>query len=80
VKARVRKWGNSLGIRIPKALAQEAGVAADSEVEITTTEGKILISPLRKKSLSLRQLLSKVTDANLHEEMESGNPVGKESW
>ena len=80
MQARVQKWGNSLGIRIPKALAQEAGVAADSEVEIATTDGKILISPLRKKVLSLRQLLSKVTDANIHAEIESGHPVGKESW
>ncbi|HUI70226.1 MAG TPA: AbrB/MazE/SpoVT family DNA-binding domain-containing protein [Spirochaetia bacterium] len=76
----VQKWGNSLGIRIPKALAQEVDVAADSEVEITVRDGKILVSPLRRKALSLRQLLSKVMDSNLHEEFESGGPVGKENW
>ena len=80
MRARVQKWGNSLGIRIPKAMAQEAAVAADSEVEITSKDGKIVISPLRRKSFSLRQLLSKVTAANIHGEIESGHPVGKENW
>jgi antitoxin MazE len=80
MKARVQKWGNSLGIRIPKALAQEAAVAADSEVEITGRDGKIVISPLHRKAVSLRQLLSKVTAANIHDSIESGQPVGKESW
>ncbi len=80
MKATVRKWGNSLGIRIPRALALEVDVAADSEVEITVKDGKILVSPLRTRVLSLRDLLSKVTDSNLHEEVTTGRPLGKESW
>jgi len=80
VKARVQKWGNSLGIRIPRALALEVNVAADSEVEISAKDGKILISPLRRRVVSLRDLLSKVTDSNLHEEVTTGRPLGKESW
>jgi antitoxin MazE len=80
MRARVQKWGNSLGIRIPRALAQEVDVAADSEVEIAARNGKILISPLRKKALTLRQLLLGVTNANLHREVDIGSPVGKESW
>ncbi len=80
MRARVQKWGNSLGIRIPKAVAQESAVGEDSEVEITSKDGNIVISPLRKKAFSIRQLLSKVTAANIHVEIESGHPVGKESW
>ncbi len=80
MRARVQKWGNSLGIRIPRALAQEVDVAADTEVEIAARNGKILISPLGKKALTLRQLLLRVTNANLHKEVESGSPVGKEGW
>lgn len=80
MRSRVQKWGNSLGIRIPRALALEVDVAADSEVEITAKDGKILVSPLRTRLLSLRDLLSKVTDSNLHEEVTTGRPLGKESW
>jgi antitoxin MazE len=80
VKARVQKWGNSLGIRIPRAVAQETSVESDSVVDITAEDGKILITPEKQKSLSLRQLLSRVTEANLHVEIVTSDPVGKETW
>jgi antitoxin MazE len=80
MKAKVQKWGNSLGIRIPKALAQEVEVDCDSEVTMTSQDGKIIISPRRQKSFSLRQLLSRVTEANLHDEIATGDPMGKETW
>ena len=80
MKMRVQKWGNSLGIRIPKALAQEVDMSADSEVEILARDGKILISPIKGKTLSLRQLLSMVTPANLHRQLDVGPAIGKEAW
>jgi antitoxin MazE len=80
MKTKVQRWGNSLGIRIPKALAQEAALESDSEVDISSQDGKIVISPLKQKSVSLRQLLSRVTEANLHAEIATGEPEGKEAW
>ncbi len=66
MKGKVQKWGNSLGIRIPRVLAREGAMDADTEVDITSRDGKILISPVRKRTFTLRQLLSHVTDDNLH--------------
>lgn len=80
MKAKVQKWGNSLGIRIPRTVAQETSVESDSVVDISIQDGKIIISPEKQKSLSLRQLLSRVTETNLHEEIATGDPVGKEIW
>ena len=80
MKAKIQKWGNSLGIRIPRTVAQETSVESDSVVDITVEDGKILISPEKQKSLSLRQLLSRVTEANLHVEIVTSDPVGKEIW
>jgi antitoxin MazE len=80
MKAKIQKWGNSLGIRIPRSLAEETSVESDSLVDISSRNGKIIISPCRKKSISLRQLLSKVTRENLHDEVMTGDPVGKEAW
>ena len=77
---RAQKWGNSLGIRIPKALAQEVDVSEDSEVEILVRDGKIVIWPIKKGAPTLRQLLSGVTQANLHGELDAGPAVGKETW
>ena len=80
MKTRIQKWGNSLGVRIPKALAQEVALETDSEVDLSSVDGTIIISPTRQKALSLRQLLSGVTEANLHREIVSGEPEGKEAW
>ena len=80
MKAKIQKWGNSLGIRIPRTVAQETSVESDSVVDITVEDGKILISPEKQKSLFLRQLLSRVTEANLHVEIVTSDPVGKETW
>ena len=59
MRAKVQKWGNSLGIRIPKALAQEVGLETDSEVDLAALDGKLVISPVASGALSLRHLLSK---------------------
>ena len=80
MKARVRKWGNSLGIRIPKVLAQEVALETDSEVDLTARDGVIVISPVTQKAVSLRQLLSKVTEGNIHGEISTGKVEGRETW
>jgi len=73
----IQKWGNSLGIRIPKSLAQKAGLAEGTPVEIILGEDAIIIRP---RSYSLETLLSGVTPENLHREVETGKPVGCEVW
>jgi antitoxin MazE len=80
MKTRVQKWGNSLGIRIPRALAQEVALETDSEVDLSTRDGTIIISPVRQRGASLRQLLSRVTEANLHGEISTGSVEGGEAW
>ena len=80
MRAKVQKWGNSLGIRIPKAVAQEVALETDSEVDLSTQDGRIVISPIAQKTVSLRQLLSKVTEANLHGEISTGKVEGREAW
>jgi len=79
--AKVQKWGNSLALRLPKALADEADVHLDSPVEITVRGHTIVIEPVRKKRrYDLDELLAGVKPANLHGETDLGSPVGKEVW
>jgi antitoxin MazE len=73
----VQKWGNSLGVRIPKALAMKVGLDEGSEVDIDVEKGHIIIKP---KSKTLDELLSNVTTKNLHSEIETGKPQGREIW
>ena len=77
---KVHKWGNSLGLRIPKSYAAEADMADGSEVEITIQDGDLLIHSVRKRKFNLEFLLKQVDSDNLHDEIESDDPVGTEVW
>ncbi len=80
MKSTIQKWGNSLAIRIPKSFANEIDLSQGSEIDLVLFENKIQIEPIKKKKISLDDLLSKVTEENIHKEIETGPPVGKEIW
>jgi antitoxin MazE len=80
MKARVQKWGNSLALRIPKSFAVEVGLDRDALVELSLRDGKLIVEPLPKSPLSLDDLLAAVTPENVHGEVETGPPMGRESW
>ncbi len=80
MKVRVQKWGNSLALRIPKSFAAEAGLRADTPVELSLCEGKLIIQPLSRSLLTLEELLRGVTDENRPGEWDTGPAVGKEVW
>jgi len=80
MNTKIQKWGNSLGLRIPKSFAEEAGVKEGSEVHLTVEGGKLLVTPLRQRKYDLSELLRKVTADNLHKPIDSGGPVGREAW
>ena len=78
MKTTIQKWGNSLGIRIPKAMADGLKLQNGSEVELLEDSDKIIIQPHRKPKLD--DLLSAISEENLHGEIDSGDPAGKEIW
>jgi antitoxin MazE len=80
MKATVRKWGNSLALRIPKVIAVESDLGYGAVVDLKLVEGKVILIPVRKRKLTLQQLLAGVTKKNLHPEISTGPRVGKESW
>lgn len=80
MQTKIQKWGNSLGLRIPRTFAAEAQVGEGSSVELSVEGGSLLIRPHRARKYTLAQLLKKVTRQNLHAEMRSGAPVGRETW
>jgi len=80
MKTRVQKWGNSLALRIPKSFANEVGIQRETSVVISLANGKLVITPIAKPKLILKQLLAKVTKGNLHHEVDTGASVGNETW
>jgi len=80
MRGRIQKWGNSLGLRIPKSFAEEAGVRAGSAVDISVDDGRLTVRAVRAKAYRLEELLSKVKRGNLHGEIPTGDAVGREVW
>ena len=76
---RVTRWGNSLAVRIPKALAQQIDLHEGAEVELSITDGALTVRA-RAPAYSLEQLLDQVTPENRHDEIDWGEPQGKEAW
>lgn len=79
MQIRIQKWGNSLALRIPKALAEDSGVDTGSVVDLRVVRGKLVATPVRAE-YELEKLLSGVTKANLHDEADSGDAAGREVW
>ena len=75
----VSKWGNSLGVRIPRALAEDAKIREGSTVDIRLEDGRLVAEPVPEEP-TLESLLAGITPANLHDEQVTGRPRGREAW
>lgn len=80
MQTKIQKWGNSLGLRIPKSFAEQAGVEAGSDVDLSVEDGDLIVRPRRSPRYELKDLLQAVTTKNVHKEVETGEPVGREAW
>ena len=78
MRVKVQAWGNSLGLRIPKAYATELGVQAGTEMEVNIDAGALRAEPAPE--IQLHALLSQITDANQPGETDWGEPRGGEAW
>jgi antitoxin MazE len=77
---RVQKWGNSLAVRIPKPLAEDAQVKEGTVLNLAVSEGMVVATPVEQRKWSLKQLLAQVNKRNLHAEVKFGPSVGREIW
>jgi antitoxin MazE len=75
----VQKWGNSLAVRLPKAVADQIEVGEGQEVEMCV-DGNSLVLRSARKNYKLSELLKGVTARNLHSETDWGKSKGKEIW
>jgi antitoxin MazE len=79
MNAKITKWGNSLGIRIPQLLAKQIELNEGDEIEISQEGCKLIITP-KAKEYTLEQLLKGMSEEHLHSEINWGEPVGREQW
>jgi antitoxin MazE len=77
----VKKWGNSLAVRIPSHLAQQLNLTENTPVDYAVVDGSLVIRPVTEQGpYSLKHLLDRITAENIHGETETGTAVGQEIW
>jgi antitoxin MazE len=54
---KVQKWGNSLGVRIPRGLAEEVGLWAGTEVSLSAKDGELVMRPSLHTSIETGDVL-----------------------
>ena len=80
MRTKIKKWGNSLALRIPKSFALNANLRQDELVDLSIDKERIIITLIGEKEYSLDELLERVSESNLHSAFDTGAPVGKEIW
>jgi len=78
MKAQMVKWGNSLSIRIPRPIVQEARLKEGDSLEIEVAgDGRLEVRrPMRVPTLT--QLIAQITPENRYSEIPTGNERGRE--
>ena len=76
--AKIQKWGNSLGVRLPKQLTRSINLNAGAYVDITSFNNSLII---KINDDPLDALLNRVTEQNSHPIIfNDTDKRGKESW
>jgi len=78
VRGSIRKWGNSLAVRLPASVVQATSLRENSPVTIEEDNGVIVIRPIEAE-YELGDLVKRIKPENLHEEVEFDAPAGREA-
>ena len=78
MKAKIQKWGNSLGFRIPMPIARNLSLENGSIVEIEEVNDTIVVYSADKQNAE--KLINMITEENCHNETDWGKAEGKELW
>ena len=79
IDVQIGKWGNSLGIRLPKHILESLKLLEKDKLHCDVEDGKLILVPIRKKRYTLEALLSQVEEEPA-EEISWGKPEGGEVW
>lgn len=80
MEARLQKWGNSVGIRIPSNIIKSLNLKINDVLELKTDDKKIIITKSIKKTISLEERFKEYNGKNLAKDFEWDEPQGREIW
>jgi antitoxin MazE len=77
LQLQIGKWGNSLGIRLPKSVLEILQLSEKDKVKCSIVNGKLVLEPVRSQ-YALAELLAQVDESG--QEVDWGKPEGEEVW
>lgn len=79
---KIRRWGNSQGLRLTKALLSQADIKVGDEVVIAVKDGAIIVTPVQRIRgiYDLSELVSRIQAGYKPEELDWGDPTAGEEW
>ena len=75
---KIQKWGNSLAIRLPKALFQTGKFSLGSEVTLEEKGSEIILKVAKRKYPTLKEIMKGIRPNQWEPELDWGPDVGKE--
>ena len=79
MKTKIQKWGNSLGVRLPKSIAEQKSLRDGLVVSVVLKNNQIVIEPIEQE-LSLESMLEELNENNVHSETDWSDARGNEIW
>ena len=78
----IAKWGNSLGLRIPRGIADSLDIQVGDTLELAPAEGGLLLKKTlrRGKRYVLADILDSFACSSTHPKVDFGKPQGEEAW
>lgn len=76
----IKQWGNNLGVRLPAAVASAAHLRVNQRVRVAVEKGRVVITPVAPRELTLEQMLASYDPARHGGEAMAVAPLGAERW
>jgi antitoxin MazE len=78
VHVQISKWGNSLGLRLPRSLAHQLGISEGQKVNVIAEGARLIVEPLAP-IYRLEDLLANVTPESMRDAFDWGDDAGREA-
>ncbi len=75
----IKKWGNSLALRLPQHVAADLRITEGATVSLSIEDQSLIVKPARKR-YKLADLLASHKKKPKRAETDWGKPAGEEAW
>jgi len=78
IRVQISKWGNSLGLRVPRDVAAQTGLTEGVQVDVEARDDGSIVVRKTKPRYTLEELIAGMTPDKEHPAMFDDDPRGSE--